>query len=274
VDIDERSAERRLPTYSEMAPAQALRSWIECYWHLRGAHDQSVRNRILPDGCTDLIVNLSRSDAPFIVGPMPTAEVIEVASEVDLFGVRFRPGGAHRFLATPLHELLGSRVTASDLGIDGDALADELWHTDGRQRVAVVDRFLFARLRRVRPSALRDEALTVRAVAHFRATRGGASVSAVAAALGVGTRRLERAFDGNVGLRPKALARVLRFRQLVAMMGRVERPNWATIALQAGYADQAHMIREFRTLSGVTPSQYHEERRRVGFVQYTLSDER
>jgi AraC-like DNA-binding protein len=85
----------------------------------------------------------------------------------------------------------------------------------------------------------------------------------------VGERRLQRAFDRSVGLSPKVLGRVLRLRQAVRRLESAGRPlSWAGVAAAAGYADQAHLIREFRALAGVTPAAYVRERRAVGFVQY------
>jgi AraC-like DNA-binding protein len=114
--------------------------------------------------------------------------------------------------------------------------------------------------------------LTASAVDLMRRTRGGLGVGAVAALLGVGERRLQRAFDRSVGLGPKMLARVLRFRRA---LGEIERAGfhpgptgWTALALAAGYADQPHFIREFKALAGLTPARYAAERRSVGFIQY------
>jgi methylphosphotriester-DNA--protein-cysteine methyltransferase len=129
---------------------------------------------------------------------------------------------------------------------------------------------LLGRLR-IRAARRTDaEALAARAVALLRRARGGVGVREVAAALGVGERRLERAFDHAVGMGPKALAGVLRFRRLVRAMddARGRGPiAWAALAAAAGYADQPHLVREFKRLAGLTPSDYERERAGVGFVQ-------
>ena len=93
------------------------------------------------------------------------------------------------------------------------------------------------------------------------------AIADVARALGVGERRLERAFDEAVGLPPKQLARVLRFRAVVRRVDRDPDVRWTDLAFDTGYADQPHLVREFRALAGVTPTQYAAERRRVGFLQ-------
>jgi methylphosphotriester-DNA--protein-cysteine methyltransferase len=145
------------------------------------------------------------------------------------------------------------------------ALADAA----GPACLARAERLVTARLR-AEARAHGDEALAERAVALFRRARGGIGVRNAAAALGVGERRLERAFDRSVGLSPKVLARVLRFRQAVRGLDKAAGGlvSWAGFAALAGYADQAHFIRDFRALAGLTPVAYLRERRAVGFVQY------
>jgi AraC-like DNA-binding protein len=130
------------------------------------------------------------------------------------------------------------------------------------------------RLRRAGRAIRGDQALTARAVRLLRQARGSVGVREVASALGVGERRLERAFDRLVGLSPKALGRVLRFRQAVHEIqrsaGRLPH-GWTAVAFGAGYADQSHLIRDFKSLAGVTPARYLAERSGVGSIQYSGS---
>jgi AraC-like DNA-binding protein len=72
-------------------------------------------------------------------------------------------------------------------------------------------------------------------------------------------------------LTPKGMARVLRFAHAVRHIEHAG--TWADVAFAAGYADQAHFIREFRSLAGVTPTAYVRERQRVGIVQYPKDGE-
>jgi len=126
----------------------------------------------------------------------------------------------------------------------------------------VLERMLLAGLRQPRL----DDDLIHRAVTLMRRARGGIGVRAAAQALGVGERRLERAFDLAVGLSPKRFARALRFLGAVREIGRLAVRPGAAVAMDSGYADQPHFIREFKRLAGVTPAQFAAERR-VGIVQ-------
>jgi AraC-like DNA-binding protein len=202
---------------------------------------------------------------------MRTALVVPLGGPATLFGVRFHPGAALPIFDTPLSELTDRRLSLTSLwGVAADEFSQALAESAGPSGTRRAERILAARLGSASWSAQGDEALAERAVALFRRARGGIGVRQAAAALGVGERRLQRAFDRSVGLSPKGLARVLRFRKAVRELGAAGTGpvSWAGLAALAGYADQAHFIREFRALAGVTPAAYHRERRTVGFVQY------
>lgn len=260
-----RSDRRR---YAELAPSPALAPWIDCYWTLHASGPSRVPNRVLPDGCTDIILGLVDAPGPVAIGTMRGAAVFPLTGPVDYFGVRFRPGCGLPFLGIPLCEITDARVPLDDLwGREAARLADVA--TDAR--VDCMERVLSQRLHRWLRDRRADEPLASRAIALMRQARGGASIRDVASALGVGERRLERAFDRSVGVAPKVFARVMRLRRAVhrieAATAAGTPPVWTALAFDAGYADQAHLIREFRALAGVTPSQYATERRGVGFVQ-------
>src|SRR5205823_6156439 len=192
-----------------------------------------------------------------------------LVGRVDLFGVRFRPGAALAFLDAPLDELRDRDVPLDALwGSVAAALEDALGTVPVAERVRHAERILAARLARAGAAAAGREAdIVARAVALMRRSRGGAGVRDVAAALGTGERWLERAFDRQVGYGPKMLARVVRLQYAVRLVQHGSPRPWTAVAYDAGYADQAHLVREFRALAGLTPAAYAAERR-VGFVQY------
>jgi AraC-like DNA-binding protein len=253
------------PHYAEAPPSGALAAWVACYWSMSGEVVVPFTSRVLPDMCADIIVDVAASPNPFVVGAMRHALVVPHRGRVDLFGIRFRPGAAFQFLDLPLAELTDRRVALDGLwGRVADVLAEAVCSAPGSARVAAAERVLSDRLRVVR----REEELATRAVALIRRARGSVGVRAAAAALGVGERRLERAFAQCVGLRPKELARVARFRVAIDCIDAGRMISWPDLACAAGYADQSHLIREFNALAGVTPAGYARESSPVGFVQY------
>ena len=250
------------PRFARRPPGDALAPYVECYWALTADQAPPWKSRILPDGSNDIILDLSAEPRSFVVGVMRRADVIPLAGHVDLLGVRFRPGGALPFLRLPLHELADRHVALDALwGSRAGSLIDAVAAVPRGDRVGVLERLLLANR-----AAITDDDLIHRAVALMRRTRGGIGVRAAAQALGVGERRLERVFNLAIGLSPKRFARVVRFLGAVREIGRRALRPGAALALEAGYADQPHFVREFKRLAGVTPAQYAAERR-VGIVQ-------
>ena len=251
------------PRFARRPPGEALAPYVECYWALTAEQAPLWKSRILPDGSNDIILDLSAEPRSFVVGVMRRADVIPLAGHVDLLGVRFRPGGALPFLRLPLHELADRHVALDALwGSRAASLIDAVATAPLGERVGVLERLLLAN----RAPAATDDDLIHRAVTLMRRTRGGIGVRAAAQALGVGERRLERVFDVAIGLSPKRFARVVRFLGAVREIGRRSLRPGAALALDAGYADQPHFVREFKRLAGVTPAQFAAERR-VGIVQ-------
>jgi len=260
------------PRYVEVPPSPALAPWVECFWSIEAGPIPAAVNRVLPDGCADLIVGVDGGEGAMVVGTMRSALLVPLVGPARLVGVRFHPGAALRIFDTPLAQLTDRRVPLELLwGRAAEALADALERADTAAGASRAERVLAERLGPGISRPAGDEALAERAVALLRRARGSVGVREVAAALGVGERRLQRAFDRSVGLSPKVLGRVLRFRQAIRRLDQARNGrlfSWASLAAAAGYADQAHLIREFKALAGVTPAAWLRERRAVGFVQY------
>lgn len=250
-------------SYTEHAPAAPLRPYVACLWHIR-AHGAVPRPlRVLPDGCVDLLWDERAREASF-VGPMRTAAVVPLDGTVSVWGVRFRPGGVHPFLRAPLADLVGTSLAPDTLW--SAACARELLEADAPSAREHLERWLLARLRDAGRG--HDTAHTVRRAAGWIARgQGLGPVSELEHLTGWSARHLERAFQAHVGLGPKALARVVRLQHAAGLLQRAPETPGAALAADAGYADQAHLVREFRALAGVTPGAFAREWREVGFVQ-------
>jgi AraC-like DNA-binding protein len=193
-----------------------------------------------------------------VVGPMTRALVTPPGGPRWVVGARLRPGAAPEMLGVAPQELRDDTVDVRDVwGAPGRVLDARL--AECRDVVAAreaIERELLGRRARV---GAPDPRLAS-AVATFRAARGELPLPAVAAGVGLGERQLERLFVARVGYGPKLFARVVRLEHAVASIEasrhRGSIASWASFARACGYADQAHLIREFRVLAGVTPAIY------------------
>ena len=249
-------------TYAEHAPATPLGALVRCYWSITGTAeaDRPQLNRVTPDGCLDVVLDLRTGDA-VAVGAMLQASVFEHVGAVDLFGVRFVPGAAPIFLDASVRELTDAVVPATDIWQDAHLLAERLRTADAN-RSRIFDGYLVQRL-----NARRRDELALRAVGLIERSRGLLTVAALRESFDVSERTLQRAFLNAVGITPKQLLRIMRFRQGAALISAGGGTSLARIALLAGYHDQAHFTRDFSELAGITPAAFARERGLVGFVQ-------
>lgn len=245
-------------SYVEYAPPAALREYVECFWTRGTVPVGAARHHVIPDGCIDLLFtydSLTLSDGPasaMAVGTMTRPLSVGATEAAAYVGVRFRPGRALPFLGVPAAAITDIRVAIADLWRPGDhSLADTQLTALGGWR-APFERLLLARLER---AGGEDRTIDAAVRAILRAG-GNLSIAALAPALGVTRQHLARAFARHVGVPPKMFARVARVRKVLAKARVASRVDWAALALDAGYYDQAHLAGEVREITGRTPTEW------------------
>ncbi|HEX6640930.1 MAG TPA: helix-turn-helix domain-containing protein [Thermoanaerobaculia bacterium] len=231
--------------YAEIAPAAALRPWVECFW-TRSDRAPSGTHRVLPDGCADLVFELNAGESS-VVGTMTKPLLLTPGAASDFLGVRFHPGRAAAFLRMPLAEITDARVP---LGAIWKGWSDGVLKRGAADLIAMLEVEL---LRRLDPD--RDRRVDG-AVEQIVRRGGNVRIDALARDLGISRQHLARQFLHHVGVSPKTFARVMRFRALTDGIDANE-VDWADAAVAHGYYDQSHLIAEFRELAGTTPDAFH-----------------
>jgi AraC-like DNA-binding protein len=261
--------------YREHAPTPALAPFVRCFWSVRfdPSHGPPSMQRVLPDGCMDVI--FSFGDEPVgsftlpderarLVGSMTFADRFLLHPGADLFGVRFRPGAAAAFVRVDAHEVLNSSASLRNvLGRRASQIQHELADLSPERRRTRLSH----ELSRLQRPMSREQAIVIEAERAIDRHRGRIAVETIAEHVGVGRRRLERAFAAYVGHGPKVACRIQRLAETIRIADARPSISQARLALDAGYFDQAHMIREVRTLAGATPGELIAERQGVAFVQ-------
>jgi AraC-like DNA-binding protein len=256
-----------LHTYHDVAPSPELKPCVQAYRvdaHRPGSPLPTCR--ILPDGGGCLLIK--RFDPAVRITPHFTTQVVgprSVYVDVSLqrrsltVAVLFRPGGARA--------LLGLGVTAltdhsTPLAEARPVLADRLRRTlpDASSTPKTL-RLLNRTLKSLRPSSAPPP--TVQAATDRWRVRPAATVREVASNVGVSARHLRSLFERHVGHAPKRFGRVQRIRLLVRRLRTVRSGSWTDLALDAGFYDQSHMIRELDALLGETPTELNRRIRRT-----------
>jgi AraC-like DNA-binding protein len=225
-----------------------------------------VVERILPNGQAHLMVNLEedefrtysgqhcetvvRANGAVLIGPHGRDTAIDTAEQRRLIAVEFKPGGAAAFLRMPLYE---TRDRMTEL--------DEVWGRDGR---IVRERLCEAttpagKLRTLEAVLLERIAGVYDPQISFAIAllESGLSVAEAGERLGLLPKTFVRRFRRHVGLFPKRFARVRRLQRIVGSVVGRTKVDWCRLAADHGYTDQAHLIHDFRDLTGITPAAYY-----------------
>lgn len=245
--------------YREFAPPPRLRDQVEALWALSGRADPSNEpQRVLPDGCAELILNFgdpvvqetrgpAAQPALMFVGQITGPLHIRPTGRVDLLGIRFRPGGAAALTRVPQHELVDRSLPLADIARGPADLLAPAFDTDSEpERIARAIDALASSVESRRTVVTESADAIVR---HW----GMIPIGVLAVGAGLGTRQLERRFLDEVGMTPKRLARISRFQRVFHAMER-KPVGWTRVALECGYYDSSHLVRDFQEFAGAAPS--------------------
>lgn len=256
----------------EAQPVAMLSPFVECFWYVETSREETELrpDAILPNGTRNLIFNLSGNphreflsetcqhfqelktywlsglrDSAVIVGPTVSTRVI---------GIRFKPAGLIPFLDVPSRELTNLTVNPDDLwGNEISEIHERLLTVPYiKDQFQLLESWLLGRFHydSQYEGLLRSMTILDRFSGHI-------SIKQLSETANLSLRQYRRRFEHAVGVSPKKLTRILRFKKLIHCI----RPgndavNWSALAFDCGYYDQAHLINDFREFANVTPTEY------------------
>ncbi len=269
--------------YLTHVPEPPLSDFVDYFWLVEGEQHPPRKGWIAPSGTVEFVVNLredeirvheparpersNRFSGAVVSGTYSSAFLVAPTQRQTMFGVHFKPGGAYPVLGALASELADRHVNAAELwGRSAIELRERLYDAaTAAERFQVADTFLRDRLRL---GIARHPAVTA-ALTLFGPAGIGMSVRDVARDVGFSQRHIIQLFTAQVGLKPKLFCRLLRFqlaRRFVEQRTESSHLNnghpgrtlsdfdWAQLAVECGYFDQSHLIRDFQIFSGFTPA--------------------
>lgn len=266
----ERSAPRQPTLYCTYTPQPPLAAFVETFWLYEGYNPPHTKERRLPDGSMELVINL-REDAIrlydsqqhdrspsvrgcVISGIQTKYVVLDTADQASMMGIHFKAGGAFPFLDLPASELRDETVSLDEIwGTTASELRGQLREAQTPEiRFHMLEQALLAQI--VRPLA-RHPAVTF-ALKEFQNTAHTRTIADVTGQVGLSPKRFNSIFNKEVGLTPKLFCRIQRFQEALKCINSEKQIDWTDIALTCGYFDQAHFIHDFQAFSGLNPGAY------------------
>jgi AraC-like DNA-binding protein len=218
---------------------------------------EEVVEHVLPDGAVRLIVDMQGDPRIWVIGATAEPVVIRQSGSVHGLSLTLQPGAAMAVLGVPAQALAGQAFTLDELwGQAGSDLSDRIAASGSATAgVSLLLADLTNRLR-LNPENNANTALRLRSALDFVADSGGrCTMAGLSRATGLGERRLQQLFREDLGLTPRTWMRLARLHHCLRLM-RAKQFSWCDLAQVGGFFDQSHFANEFRTMSGLTPSQF------------------
>ncbi|MET8545683.1 DUF6597 domain-containing transcriptional factor [Kitasatospora sp. NPDC004799] len=240
-----------LITVDRLAPDPEVARFVEYYWlvrwDLRGR--PPYEQKVLAHPNVHLVFEAPRAR---VYGVDRSLFVRRLEGAGHVLGVRFRPGAFRPFAGHPVSGLADRSVPAAEyFGPEADRVNAEILRAPGSS-AALADALLRPRLPAPDPLAAEAAAAVDRITGRPDLCR----VDELAAELGLTVRRLQRLFAEYVGASPKWVLRRARLHEAAERAGTDGGLDLAALAAELGYADQAHLTRDFTAAVGVPPARY------------------
>jgi AraC-like DNA-binding protein len=239
------------PGYGRFWPPLAIAPFVEHFWTVSWDLAAPETHEVLPHPSVQFVIEAGNSR---VAGVFRGRFSTRLEGRGRVLGTKFLPGGFRPFLGGSLARLTGRLVDPGEIfGADFAELERQaLTEPDSPSALAAIAAFLTARRPDDDPTVAQVVAITERAATDRAITR----VEHLATAVGRHPRSLQRLFAEYVGVSPKWVIQRYRLHEAAECIARGEVADWAGLALDLGYADQAHFIRDFRRLVGKPPADY------------------
>lgn len=260
--------ETAILNYREMLPASEIKHLVYCFWEFSIADElpTPLMHEIFPDGCVSLIYRRNKkANLDFLLSAGLTLEPMkkEVFPGDLLWGVKFAPSASRVILKMNPAKIETRPIFENNfLPHLTEGLLEKFKPCDNFENAVEIFRRKILSLEISRDET--DEKIS-EAVELIIKTKGEIKIADAAENSGLSIRQLQRRFQKASGLTPKQFVRIQRFRASAMKLAKENAPKLVDVALEMGFTDQAHLTREFASITGRSPKSFAENVKKIGF---------
>ncbi len=256
--------------YREIEPGRLLAPYVRCFWALETDRAAASIERIVPDGRPEIAVHYrdrfdkwspqagvwEKQPRTLFIGQARESVLLRSGLRSGIVGIRFQYAGAGHFLRISMGETTNQILDLNDVSIGLTKELEErvVLARALPERIRIVREFLEKKLLDREPDSLVNHAVRM-----ITDRQGQVILKNILEDLQISERQFERRFVDRIGVGPKGFARIIRFQNALRTIQSTPRINLTEAAMSFGYFDQAHFIKEFKQLSGLTPTSYISE---------------
>ncbi|MDR3286612.1 MAG: helix-turn-helix domain-containing protein [Prevotellaceae bacterium] len=248
--------------YSEHQPDLRLTPLVEVYWIASGYVDCRKSFGILPDGCVDIVFSFGDMSAenglkkyyPNIAGTMTSVFDVIFEKQVQMFGIRFKPAAITAFTRVPVENFTNRRV---DMTLVETLFDKQFYETlpekkSAEQIIGYMNNYLLAK----RSSIFQIDSQILYSIDLINKSNGMLAIATLASEVCIVQRHFERRFKKSTGISPKTFAKIVKLKNAIKQMKNNSQKNLFSIAIDCGYYDHNHMIKDFHALTGNSPAHF------------------
>ena len=249
--------------FKRILPPDYLRNIIECYWIAENSDIAPAQHKIIPDGFPELIfhygdpyrIRLNASwelqAACLVAGQIRHFFYLQNTGVSGMIGVKLKPTAITSLYKVPMHSLTDKVLNLSTISqMPGESLHKQLTQNIDHDAMVLVLNEYFQSIHSRHENSVADRVIEL-----ILRENGMLTVHDITSTLYVSERQLQRIFKFYVGLSPKYYCRIIRFNYIFQCFQQ-GRSSWADVFYQAGYYDQSHFTRNFKSFTGEDPSTY------------------
>lgn len=254
--------------FKRIEPSGRASHWVECYWVIENDDPRQHQQKIIPDGYPEIIFHFGDAYQINIAGEWETQGLSLFAGQIrqhfflqntgtaNMLGIKLKPAAPAQLFGIDMSGFTDKVVEANELEPLKNLGASIRSTHEIDERITMANEF-FSMFQFV-------ETPINKGIEWILETKGSGTVQGLCRVMDVSERQAERLFQKYVGLSPKFYSRIIRFNAIFQLISEKD-PGWAELAYEAGFADQSHFIRNFKSFTGEDPSAY-------GFDEKTLAN--
>jgi len=266
----------------QIAPIRELSSYIKHYLFLESGETTTKKLRLFSDGNTGMVLTLggnliSNSDAnealsyptSFLYGQISVFKDLYLPGKTSMIIVVFQPYGINHFLGISANEVKDGIITTADIfGRRGSLLYEKLSEQRCLEtKLQVLNTFF---LEQPANRSLSNQILIHSMLSYVLQNKGRITVNQLVKYTGYTGRHIERVFNECIGLNPKKFGNIVKLHFFLNLLKyKSSQSNITGLCYEAGYADQSHLIKEFKKYTGITPTKYlnNTSRLAINFIE-------
>lgn len=246
--------------YKEYSPSKELAPYICCYWQLKTNKniDKNYYIRVLPDGCINLVFSSCNKDFDndsLLIGLNKRPSCFTVKSHINLFGIRLYPGTSGLIFNCPASEFLDRTIPLKYFWGDillkiNDELSKKIFVYD---KIELIEDYIKSLL--INKKDLKLDPIVQSSLNYIYDAKGQVAINEIANNLNISSKSLFRKYNNWIGISPKLFCRIVRFQNTLKDITSLKEVPLCDLALENGYYDQPHFIKEFKEFYGDCPSE-------------------